>query len=164
MKQDILGVDIGGVILDWAIAKGTDVAFSGDNYLQTPALPDVFESLALLNTGRFKDNVFLVSKHDHFGPGRILEWLEHHDFYTRTGIPKEHLNFCTERAEKAAICERLGIQYFIDDRLEVLSHLVGIVPTLYLFRPSNEEVENFKEHLPQVTRVEEWNELVQLLG
>lgn len=160
---EVLGVDIGGVILDWSSVKDTNLSFSGENYLKTPALPGVFEALHELNSGRFQDHIFLVSKHDHFGPGRMLEWLEHHDFYNRTGILKDHLNFCTERAEKAAICKKLDVQYFIDDRLEVLSHLIGVVPNLYLFRPSEKEVEEFHEFLSEVTRVEGWEELTNIL-
>lgn len=158
-----LGVDLGGVILDWAPYKDTGLAFSSDNYLQTPAVEKVIESLAQLNSGRFQNQVFIISKHDHYGPGRMLEWLDHQDFYTKTGIPRECLIFCTERSEKAEICKKLNIDYFVDDRLEVLSHLVGVVEHLYLFHPSEKEIEGFKEYLSCVTRVESWNELVPLL-
>ena len=66
---------------------------------------------------------------------KTLRWLEHHDFYQRSGIPASHVRFCLERPQKADHCRELGITHFIDDRSDVLQHLTGIVPWRYLFGP-----------------------------
>jgi hypothetical protein len=47
----------------------------------------------------------------------------------------DHLRFCFERHEKARHCLDLGLTHFLDDRLDVLAHLEGVVPHRYLFGP-----------------------------
>ena len=68
---EILGVDIGGVILDFIPYFGTELDHQGVNYLNTPEIEDAIDSIAFLNKGRFKDRVFVVSKVEKiYGPGR----------------------------------------------------------------------------------------------
>ena len=67
-----------------------------------------------------------------------------------------------QRADKAATAGRLGIQYFIDDRLEVLSHL-DTVPYKYLFSPQAEEMAEFEKLLVPVKVVYAWDELSKVL-
>jgi hypothetical protein len=71
--------------------------------------------------------------------------------------------FCRQRHEKAAICRELGLTHFIDDRLEVLSHLLGTVPHLYLFRSRAGDVDRFRRFLPHVRMINQWSELVDAL-
>lgn len=78
-------------------------------------------------------NVWIVSKCGERIQRRTLRWLDHHDVYERTGLPRGNVRFCRQRAEKASHCRELGITHFIDDRADVLSHLRGLVPNLYLF-------------------------------
>ncbi|HJZ19149.1 MAG TPA: hypothetical protein VJ208_03525 [Candidatus Nanoarchaeia archaeon] len=42
MVKGILGVDIGGVIIDRVRNDGTDTAFKSKRYLETTAIPGVF--------------------------------------------------------------------------------------------------------------------------
>lgn len=159
MKQ-VLGVDIGGVIIDRA-NDGTDTSFFTDNFLQTTAVKDVFEALRLLARGDFKeDGVFLVSKCGPKVQAKTLEWLEYHNFYARTGIRRDNVYFCRARHEKAGICQELGITHFIDDRLEVLGNLTT-VNKLYLFQPRPDEVRKFARFLNRVKRVESWCEILR---
>ncbi len=159
MDSNVLGVDIGGVIID-RINDGTDTSFFSDNYLRTSAVTGAFGTLRRLVTQRFGDKVFLVSKCGPKVEKKTLHWLAHHRFFEATGIPQENVRFCRERHEKAPICAELGITHFVDDRLEVLSHL-QMVETRYLFQPRPEEVKRFGRFLPDVVRVESWEELLR---
>jgi hypothetical protein len=44
----------------------------------------------------------------------------------------DHLWFCLERRDKTLHCHELGVSHFIDDRVNVLEHLRGSMPCLYL--------------------------------
>lgn len=163
MKKEILGIDIGGVIIDRVRNDGTDTSFFSDNYLNTSAVPGAFDAINNLVAQRFKrDNVHLVSKCGPRVQKKTLDWLEHHCFHELTWLPRENVHFCLERHQKAEICAKLGITHFIDDRLEVLSHLVK-VRNLFLFRPDPAEVRRYAQHLPRVYRVESWAEVEGVL-
>jgi hypothetical protein len=64
---------------------------------------------------------------------RTRTWLAQRRFFAVTGIDPAHLLFCRTRPEKAPICERLGITCFVDDRLDVLASMQGIVASRLLF-------------------------------
>lgn len=159
MNAETLGVDIGGVIID-RVNDGTDTSFFTDNYLQTTALPGVFDALRQLVEKRFGDKIFLVSKCGQRVQNKTLHWLNHHRFYDFTGIGRNHVYFCRERHEKAGICEKIGITHFIDDRLEVLGNLTT-VSTLYLFQPRPDEVRRFARFLKYVKQVNSWQEILE---
>ncbi len=151
-QAEVLGVDIGGVVMD-RINDNTDTSFFGGNYLNTTAVPGTIEALARLVAERFGARVHFVSK---CGPGierKTREWLRYHDVFGRTGIPQGNLRFCRRRREKAPIAEELGLTHFIDDRLEILGRLTT-VPTRILFQPYQPEVERFSRYLGLVVRAE----------
>lgn len=161
--KPVLGLDIGGVILDFVPHRDTDLAFAGDRYLETPAIEGAFDAIAELNSGKFAGSVYLVSRHGPDGPARILEWLHKHDFFKKTGLTEKHYFPCLERHEKAAIVQKLGVTHFVDDRAEVLGHMVGTVPHLYLFQSLDESRENFADLLPKMRFVQTWEELLPAL-
>lgn len=68
---------------------------------------------------------------------RRCRWLSTHGF--NSVVPVKRVHFCYERSDKAAICEKLGISHFVDDRLSVLQHLITVVPFLFLFGGIKEE-------------------------
>lgn len=154
--KEVLGVDVGGVIID-RVNDGTDTSFFGRNFLQTTAVANVFEVLKQLQS-RF-DQIVLVSKCGQSTQDRTKLWLAHHDFYSRTGIAESDVYFCRERREKAPICQQLGITHFIDDRLEVLGYL-ETVSNLYLFQPIEAEVKKHSRFLPRVKRMNSWQEVL----
>lgn len=160
MESVALGVDIGGVIID-RVNDGTDTSFFSRNYLKTTAVPGAFNALRQLVEKKFGDRVFLVSTCGERTQEKTLEWLEHHNFYDITGIKRDHVNFCLKRYEKVGICEKIGITHYIDDRLEVLSNLVTVVDTLYLFRPRPDEVKRFVNFLGYVEEVHSWQEILR---
>ena len=158
----VLGVDIGGVVID-RVNDNTDTSFFGNNYLRTTMVPGAFNALWKLVIP-LEGNVHLVSKCGQRIQEKTEHWLKHHRFFELTGVPSSHLHFCRERHEKAGICQKLGITHFVDDRLEVLGHLIGSVPNLFLFRPQDREMQKFAIHLAFVHVVQEWQDIETAFG
>jgi hypothetical protein len=91
---------------------------------------------------------------------KSLEWLAHHDFYTRTGVTPGRVRFSRERPDKAAVAAEPGPTHFIDDRLEVLGHL-ETVGNLFPFRPQAGEMRRHRRHLHRV--VQAWDEAAEAI-
>jgi len=135
-SRPALGIDIGRVIIGAADSSGcADTSFlsgSEEAALSTPATSGSFEAIAQL-TQAFEGRVWLVSK---CGP-RIQQltrrWLTRASFYERTGVRQDRVRFCLKRPEKRDHCAAIGATHFIDDRLDVLENLAGLVPRLYWF-------------------------------
>ena len=135
-SQPVLGIDIGRVIIGAADVSGrADTSFlsgSDEAALSTPASEGAFDAIAEL-TEAFSGRVWLVSK---CGP-RIQQltrrWLLRQEFYEHTGVRQDRLRFCLKRPEKREHCSAIGATHFVDDRLDVLEHLTGLVPRLYWF-------------------------------
>ena len=159
--KEILGVDIGNVIINHRHTDKSDKTLYEEKHSTIPSTEGVFEALKELNNKRFKGNIFLVSKCTEWAQEKILKWLEDNDFYARTGIKRENVFFCRERHEKEKICRNNNITHFIDNRLEVLGYLVGIVPNLFLYQPDQTEVDEYKQFLPKVIKVESWTEIIE---
>lgn len=159
MKLKRLGIDVGGVIID-RVNDGTDTSFFSDNYLKTTAVPRAIETITRLSREKFgAGNVFLVSKCGEVIEVKTRKWLARRDFHRVTGIPIEQVNFCREWSDKAPICKTLGITHFVDDKLQVLGHMEGIVETRFLFNPDEHEVTRYQHHLRGVVRVKTWDEV-----
>ncbi|MEV5825335.1 hypothetical protein AB0L25_07160 [Spirillospora sp. NPDC052242] len=145
-----LGIDFGRVIQGGSRAPGNaDTAFLGGSLEEALASPatdgafDVLPELVALVGGR----AWIISKAGDRVRARTLAWLDHHDFYRRTGLARENVRFCRKRADKALHCAELGITHMIDDRLDVHRALRGTVPHLYLFGPQ-ETVPEWVRHVP----------------
>ena len=151
-----LGVDIGRVIIGGGVVPGSSDTqfFSGDTarMLATPAVPGAFETLARL-VPRF-GQVWLVSKCGERVRRHTRQWLDHHDFAARTGIPRDNVRFCFKRPDKAVHCAELGITHFVDDKLDVHQVLRGIVPHRYLFGPQRTPPPTWVQHTPTWTAAE----------
>ena len=165
--EEKLGIDIGGVIIDRVNDK-KDTSFFGDNYLNTTPVPGAFEAIKRLVDERFHENVYLVSKCGPEVEGKTKKWLEHHQFFERTGVRRENVFFVRDRRDKAVVCADKGVTHFIDDKLEVLGW-VGKVKTMkrkYLFRPRKREIEEFYQFMDKNTKIAyAWDVVVSdLLG
>lgn len=133
--RPILGIDIGRVIIGGGPDGPEDTTFlngSEVDSLATPPMEGALEAIRDLAVA-FDGRVWLVSKAGPKIQARTRVWLSNQAFFQTTGVPSEQLRFCRERREKAAICARLGVTHFVDDRIDVLNHMLGIVPRLYLF-------------------------------
>lgn len=151
-----LGVDVGGVIIDRKKNDNSDTSLLGPNYLAAADVDLAFTYLALLNRGLFKDRVWIVSKCGENVERKTCEWMVHTKFHEVTGIPKERLVFVRGRADKAPVAERLELTHFVDDRLEVLHHMKGIVPHRILFNPVLEEVSRWFGSVPGIVIHNDW--------
>jgi len=163
MTSNILGVDIGGVIIA-GTEEHKDTFFNRANYLETPAVEGAFEGLQELVDKHFHKRVYLVSKGGRHTEVKTREWLAHHDFYRKAGVREKHVNFCKERKDKADRCRQLGVTHFIDDLLEVLGYLheAGI-KNLYLLNPHPNGVEEYKRYLRHVQPVASWKDTVEMM-
>jgi hypothetical protein len=123
-----LGIDIGGVIISREPKRGSeDTSFFGDNYLKTPPVFGAFEAIAAL-WRIFDRRVYLVSKADGRSRAKSTEWLTHHNFFARTGVYVANVRYVYERADKVGVCRTLGINFFVDDREEILEYLREVSP------------------------------------
>lgn len=158
-NKKALGVDIGNVIINNRLNDPEINKVDEAVYAAFPPSEGVFDSLKTLND-YFDGEVYLISKCTEWAQGQILLWLKAHDFYNKTGIKQEDIYFVRQRHEKDGVCRKLGITHFIDDRLEVLSHMVESTPNLILFQPDITEVKEFEKFLPSVTVANDWEEVV----
>ncbi|MBX2797315.1 MAG: hypothetical protein KTR31_06605 [Myxococcales bacterium] len=143
-----LGLDIGKVIIGPIVDGRADTSFLGtqlDDAMSTPPAPGAFSAIRTL-VDRF-DEVWLVSKCGPSVQRKTRAWLDHHDFYRTTGVPSGHLRFCLKRHEKAPIAMELGLTDFVDDRRDVLVHMRGLVPRLYLFGEQTEAPPQWTIHV-----------------
>jgi len=163
MSKKVLGVDIGNVIINNRIIPKDRKLISEQEYSEQPVIVGAFEALKELNK-RFAGEVYLVSKCTEWAETQVMQWLSSHNFFEITGIKKANIRFCRERSEKEKKCESLGINYFIDDRLEVLGHMINRAEKLYLFCPDAEEVKQFEMFLKDVTVINSWNEVLEIIS
>ena len=161
MKKEALGIDIGNVIINYRLTDKDDKSLWEERYSTIPASEGMYEAIRELNEEKFHRNIFLVSKCTIWARDKILAWLKDNDFYTKTGVNPKNIFFCRERHEKDKICKDNNITYFIDDRLEVLSHMVKTAPNLFLYQPAQAEIDEYMQFLPKVTRVESWAEVLE---
>lgn len=133
-----LGIDIGNVIINGpAHPGGGDTAFfQGDEatMIATPEMDGAVPSIQRL-TALLDGRVWLVSKCGPRVQARTLRWLDGHDFYQRTGLPRGQVRFCRTRAEKRPHCEELSLTHFVDDHPEVHDAIRGTVGYQYFFGP-----------------------------
>ena len=147
-----LGIDFGKVIMRPVKNGKADTAFLGNKFekaMETPPSDDAFESIKKL-VNLFEGEVWIVSKCDPSVQNKTKAWLKHWDFYSKTGLDKNKVRFCLERPQKAGICKQLKITHFIDDRLDVLEPMKGVVENLYLFGEQEIQSPNWVE------KVQDW--------
>lgn len=147
--QPTLGVDFGRVIqgaeLEGGAADTVFLSGGAEEAMNTPPTDHAFEVLPRL-VARFGGRAWVISKCGPRVQERTVRWLDHHDFYRRTGIARTNIRFCRARADKALHCAELGITHMIDDRLGVHEALHGLVPCLYLFGVQHGPVPEWVRH------------------
>ena len=133
-NESRLGIDIGRVLIRPGQGPNDTSFLQGslERALETPPYDGMFETVPLL-VQRFGGRAWLVSKAGPRVEDRTRRWLDRHRFWDRTGIPEGQVRFCRDRPGKLPICRELQVTHFIDDRLDVLEHLRGTVPHLFLF-------------------------------
>lgn len=157
MNSELLGVDVGGVLVDRIRADGSDTSFFSDRFLETPAVAGAFETLVRLGQERFGQSICIVSKCGPRTEERTRLWLAHHKLLDALGLDEQALHFCRKRPDKAPICMHLGVTHFIDDRMDVLVHLTSVRHRI-LFGPQDVEVS-----AKRVMRAETWADVAAKL-
>jgi hypothetical protein len=162
-RPAVLGVDIGGVLIQRS-ADDEDTSFFGAHPMDTPAVEGAFEALARLASGPFAYRVHLVSKAGPSVTERTQAWLAHQEFTAVTGIAPTQVHFVRHRADKAAVCTKLGVTHFVDDRLSVLN-LLPDVSRRYLFTGGlgSSDAPVHRDLADGIVRVDTWPELVEAL-
>ncbi|MEU1525872.1 hypothetical protein ABZ413_27120 [Nocardia rhamnosiphila] len=157
-EQPTLGVDFGRVIQGAALADGPgDTVFlsgGAEEAMRTPPSDHAFEVLPRL-VDRFGGRAWVISKCGPRVQERTTRWLDHHDFYRRTGIARGNVRFCRKRADKAVHCAELGVTHMIDDRVEVHQALRGLVSHLYLFGVQRGPIPEWVRHTRSWPEVED---------
>ncbi len=123
-----IGIDFGGVIVQASEGEG----FNPD-LAEAIAVPDSIESITELAK---EHEIFIVSKASRRVQSFTRQWLATVNFYQTTSFIPSNLVFCEKRSEKASICKKLGIDWYIDDNHEVISSLAGIVQNTTSFHGS----------------------------
>lgn len=129
MEKVRIGIDIGKVIIG-GVSELPDTSFFSDNFLATPPIEDSFESIQLLAE---EFDIWLISKCGQKIQERSLVWLESYKFFEVTNVKPEQVVFCRKRNEKAPIAESLGLEVFIDDRVDIITSMEGVVDHPILF-------------------------------
>lgn len=159
--RKVIGIDISGVIAVRPEIVG--IRFASKKCLQIPVVGGAFAAIKKLVQTFGPDSIFIVSKMStEASEAGARKWLSHHRFFGQTGVLLNHLHFCRQRREKASVCRRLGINHFIDDRLEVLSSM-EFFQLLLLFQPDLQEVNRFNQYLLMVKIVEDWPAVLEKL-
>jgi hypothetical protein len=150
-RQPRLGIDIGRVIIDGAShPDGGDTAFfNGDEatMLATPEMAGSIDAIATL-VSQVDGRVWLVSKASPKIQAKTLRWLDEHDFYRRTGLPRDQVRYCRAWADKRIHCVELELTHFVDDHPEVHEAIRGAVEHQYFFGPQREPVPSYGVHTP----------------
>ncbi len=129
-RSPVLGIDIGGVMVD-RVGEDSDTSFFGSDPMSTPPVPGVREAVAEL-CSLFAWRVLIVSKAGPKISALSREWLARQGLVGEQGISPDNVHFVRKREDKASICQRYGITHVVDDRLDVLGHLT-MVEHRYLF-------------------------------
>lgn len=153
-----IGIDIGRVIIGPVIDGREDTSFLGkrlEDALHTPPAPGALAGVADL-VARTGGSAWLISK---CGPGvqaKTRAWLDHHKFWRVTGMDRSHLRFCLKRPDKALHARQLRLTAMIDDRVDVLAHLEGIVRERLLFGEQERPAPGWATHLRDWAAVGAW--------
>lgn len=123
-RPPTLGIDVGGVLVD-RVAEGEDTSFFGNRPMETPPVEGCEEAVREL-LELFGHCVFIVSKAGPKIADLTRKWLGQRELVGPQGISPAAVHFVRKRPDKHPVCERLGITQFIDDRLDVLNHLVSV--------------------------------------
>ncbi|MBI4280731.1 hypothetical protein HY628_00875 [Candidatus Uhrbacteria bacterium] len=155
-----LGIDFGGVIRRATSDDESEETVDGWSFRKTPPVAGAFEGIRCLVQEVFGTRIWIVSRCRSDVTRWIRVWFREKGFFAFTGVPPDHFLTCRERPHKAVLCRDLGLTDFVDNRLEVLLHMAGQVPHLYLFDPDTREMNLFSEASVSIRRIEDWRSLV----
>ena len=169
MKEDTLGLDFDGLFLRHRLWDFTYLAFYTffrlprwlERRINPKEISGASESIQKLKK-RFDQRIYIVTKCNSVIAERTISWLVQRGVISPQGLPEDHISFCKTRAEKNAICEKLGINYFVDDRVDVLENLTSVHNRI-LFMPRRKELSRLRGCQTDIKIVYSWKELCEYL-
>jgi hypothetical protein len=160
-----IGFDLSRVIIEGLVKHRPNFVTNGNVYL-----PSALSSMAAIVEKHGANQIFIVSCVKSEDEGQLVrEWFASHGFYARTGVLASNVLLCHKRSEKRTLCIEHDIDVFVDDRLEVLGHMAGVIGGLFLFQGRNTEIykpanEPYWPLLDRcITRVGSWGALAPTL-
>jgi len=155
-KVAVIGLDIGGVITEPPDNPGREDAFTGTDHLLVPKVKDSFAVIGELTK---RHRVVIISRAGPTVQRKTDEWLCHHEFFKKTGVRQLDIHYTLTRDEKTRVARKEDVTHFVDDKLEVLGFMMGIIPNLYAFRAPPFHKNKMPYIATQVTHVDSWQEL-----
>ncbi len=158
-KIEVLGVDIGQVLVE---QFDPGFHFRGPNYLNAPELPEAFRVLRRLNRERGMEIVLATRCASPRLRAKRTEWLDHHNFWARVGIPRvSPLYYWTPHYKSSAFHDR-GVTHAVDDDPDELVHL-DLVPHLVLLLGQSDRIEKHQGFIQnRAACVRSWTEIEML--
>lgn len=136
-----IGLDFGGVIVgeenDGHQVNSSEDTMFGINYLRSKEVQGAAHAVHSIICAFGASNVFIISKARKEMRRKTLEWLDHNEFYDRTGLWHCNVLFCREREQKGPIAKKLSLDLFIDDNKSCLTCMPDSVFLRLLFGPKN---------------------------
>ena len=157
-----IGIDIGNVLTERR-HEGFK-PFAQNDYLSVRPMDTAFCSVKRVAGILGRENIYLVSRCSEENQCKAREWLYSWSFFDATGVPEENVRFFLHRPEKKDIAEYLQLEYVIDDRWSVLSHLLQAtsIQKMWLFDPFDAEREEFSRYAgDRVTIAGSWHQIVE---
>ena len=156
---EVLGVDIGQVLVE---QFDPGFPFRGQNYLNAPELPEAFNVLRRLNRERGMEIILATRCASPRLRTKRTEWLDHHDFWARVGIPRVPPLYCWTPHYKSSVFYDRGITHAVDDDPDELVHL-DLIPHLILFRGRPDRIEKHRGFIEnRATCARSWAEIETL--
>lgn len=104
-----IGFDIGGVIVD---AKTREL------------FTESYRTIKLCIEKYKPENVYIISKAKSHWIDITKKMLEETNFYKLTNFLEENIYFVNEYGDKAVLCGKLQLNYFVDDSIKVIKFLL----------------------------------------
>ncbi len=152
-----IGLDIGKVITDGRRDDPEDTSFFGDNFLKTPMVDDTLDSVHRIIQHFGKKRTFVISRCGAKTAGKSMWWLDSKGFFAPDMLDIRNVRFCRERQDKAPIAAELGLDFFIDDKADVLLPM-QTVGTRILFGPQSQRPPS------SLYYAETWGDALKILG
>ena len=153
----IFGTDIGGVLAPPVNPSQKDQT-DDQSLSEFLPIPDSFRVLSRIANELLKpEDTFVVSYCDQATEVISRRWLDIHNFFEITKIPRNNLYYCRDRKFKNPICQKLRITDFVDDNIKVIS-ILETVPNRYLFRTKVKELTIIDS---SITIVRSWIDIEQ---
>ncbi len=138
----IIGCDIGGVIKDM---------------ISDSPIPNSIESIKELE--KLGHKIIFISKCKENFRLVISQWLRDYDLTNQ-------VLFCNEYSEKCEICVRVGVNYMIDDKLQVFREIPDSISKIWLTSDEKKISGAYKFQPGEVSKVticSDWNQILDTI-